>query len=82
METAEAKGMNEHLVASKSRDISDHYKNAFAYHGIIVPEHSNYPGKAYAEGFMTLCRSLAEWVESDMYITDDSRTEHDSGTPG
>lgn len=68
IEESESSGMNEHLIVSKSRDIADHYKNAFLYHGLFVPEHASYPGKEYAEGFLKLCRSLAEWIENDIHV--------------
>lgn len=70
MELAQKEDMNEHLLASKCRDISDRYKHAFAYHSIIVPEHSKYPGRAYAEGFLILCQSLADWISQDARVAE------------
>lgn len=71
IERSDVRGMNEHLLTSKSRDLSERYRNAFAYHGLIVPDHSSYKGREYVEGLYIFCRSLEEWVEQDSFSRDD-----------
>lgn len=71
IDSALSSGMNEHLIASKCRDIADHHRNAFSRMGLFVPEHSMYPGRTYAEGMLRFCITLSDWIEHDMWSNGD-----------
>jgi len=56
---------NDHVVASKARDLAERYTYVFDYHGIQTPPPAEYPGREFARAFLAICESVADWAGMD-----------------
>ncbi len=57
-------GMNDHVVASRARDLTERYSYAFNHENIQLPRLTEYPGREFARAFLVICENVEDWARS------------------